>query len=751
MKLFKRFFVALLLVTTPLAAQKEGYVRGVAQTDQTAVELVSEFASITPGLEFEMALRFEMKPHWHIYWKNPGEAGMPPRVEWQAPDGFEFGEIEFPTPHRIESPPGFISYAYDGEVFLLVKAKAPANLKPGETIEIKVDSNWLICEEMCVPGSAKVVLDLQVVEGQGEASEWSDEIAQARSEVPLLIEGELRYEVLADTIMFEFDWEGFEGVEWDDAYFFVEQESITNSAQPQTASFDGSTLSLSIVKSDYYPDQTPALSGILYNAHGFAVVGGAKSVYFSSNLSTKTEVPVESVSKSDESPEPLSQGTQNERFTLSKALLYAFIGGMLLNLMPCVFPVISIKVMGFVQQAGEDKSKILKHGLVFAVGVLVSFWVLSGLLVGLRSAGEKLGWGFQMQNPYFVGVMLVFMFVFGLSLAGVFEIGASAISLAGKVKNDGFKGSFMSGVLATIVATPCTGPFMSGALGYALTLPAFSAMTVFTFLALGMAMPYVALSANPKLIQKLPRPGPWMETFKQVMSFFMFATCVWLINVMLELLDAEDSVSLLGGLVVIGVGAWVYGKWSTPVRRSTVRWRARIATAVLLVVGMAWLLPSGERLEVLRDMELAEIAQRDKNLTEIPKGNIDKNGVEWVDFSPKLIELLEAREVPYYVDFTASWCLICQANKKRVFTSDEVKRRIDELGVVMVKGDWTRQNPIITEILEFYGRSGVPLNLFHSGEAGSDVVILPELLNPRIVLEILESAKTESAAGIAIR
>jgi thiol:disulfide interchange protein DsbD len=322
------------------------------------------------------------------------------------------------------------------------------------------------------------------------------------------------------------------------------------------------------------------------------------------------------------------------------------------------------------------------------------------------------------------------MFLLGLSLVGVFEIGTSAIGLAGKVKGEGYGGSFFSGVLATAVATPCTGPFMGPALGFALTLSALQSMTVFTFLALGMAAPYVILSSFPKLIEKLPRPGAWMETFKQVMSFPMFATCIWLIWLMVAHVGNDGLIMVLGGLLVVAIGAWVYGRWSTPVKPVRTRRVSTIVAAVIAVIGVWMLMPSEEATSAVATEEA---------------GGPDKYGVFWENFSPELVASARQEGKPVFIDFTAKWCLTCKANKAVVFASGEVKNRFDELGVVMVKADWTKRNPVITDALEEFGRSGVPLYVLYDGKSDKPK-ILPELLNPGIVLDALEGIENPAAS-----
>jgi len=353
-------------------------------------------------------------------------------------------------------------------------------------------------------------------------------------------------------------------------------------------------------------------------------------------------------------------------------------------------------------------------------------------LIALRAGGESLGWGFQLQSPAFVALLLTIMFLFGLSMAGVFELGTGAISLAGKVKGEGYGSSFFTGVLATVVATPCTGPFMGPALAFALSLSAVQALLVFTFLGLGMATPYTLLSAFPELIKKLPRPGPWMETFKQLMSFPMFATCIWLVWLMGAHVGVDGLLWVMGGLLVLSMGAWIYGRWVTVSRKAGTR-RVAMVFAIVFLAGGIWLMLPGENALV----------------ADVEPGQPDTYGVVWEEFSPELVAELRSQQRPVFIDFTAKWCLTCKANKAVVFASEEVRERFKELNVAMVKADWTKRNPVITEALESYGRSGVPLYIFYDGSPDANPMILPELLNPGIVLEALERANLNSPATIA--
>ncbi len=699
----KLLLLSALLIGNALWGQGN-YSLGPVDTGEVEAEIVADVAAIRPGQEFQLALRLKMDPHWHVYWINPGDTGLVPEVEWELPAGFEVGALEFPIPHRIPTPP-LVSYGYEEEIFILAKAKAPESLVPGAPITINAAANWLVCEESCIPGDANLAIELPVTEtGESLApAKYAGEIAETRAGLPVEASGgKIAYEDLGDTLILTLLWDGLEGSDLKDAYFYVEQESVSDSAKEQSFDLVGNLLRIGVPKAEYFEAIDSGYTGLLYSENGFDAAGGAKAVRFhlQGDLAAMG------------APAAALIGSSAFDIGFFEALLYAFLGGMILNLMPCVFPVLSIKVLGFVQQSGEDKGKVFKHGLAFTVGVLASFWVLAGTLIALRTAGESLGWGFQLQQPEFVVVMLVVMFLFGLSMAGVFEMGTSAISLQGKVKGDGLGGSFFSGVIATAVATPCTGPFMGQALGYALTLSAFQSLTVFTFLALGMAAPYLVLSANPALINKLPRPGAWMETFKQVMAFPMFATCIWLIWLLGAHMGNDGLVFVLGGLLVVSAGAWIYGRWSTPMRDKTTQ-RFASGIALLTVLSGIWVMMPGNH----KDGE-----------GELP----------WQAYSPELVSELSGAGKPVFVDFTADWCLTCKANEVRLFSSDEVLERIDDMGVELVQGDWTKKDAVITKALAKYGRSSVPLYLLYDGKPGSEPKVLPQVLSPDAFLKSLD-------------
>jgi len=393
-------------------------------------------------------------------------------------------------------------------------------------------------------------------------------------------------------------------------------------------------------------------------------------------------------------------------------LLYAFIGGLILNIMPCVFPVLGIKIMGVVQQAGEDKKQVLLHGVAYTMGILLCFWALGGLVIALGKT-----WGFQLQSPGFVYGLCVFFLIFGLNMAGLFEIGASAVGVGAELQaKHGLSGSFFSGLLATVVATPCSAPFLGTALGYAVTLPAAQAMLMFTMIGLGLASPFIVLSLAPKLISALPRPGAWMESFKQGMSFLLFGTVAFLAWVLTGMIEGQPMLFLLFSLVIVALGCWIYGRWSLPHKPARTRFIAVVVTLGCLIGGMSWGWPKVE-------------------LGDVKASSHVEGGLTWEAWSPELVASLRAKKKPVYIDFTAKWCFTCLVNK-RVYKDAALQKLISEKKVTLLKADWTNEDPRITKALSDLGKAAVPVNvLYLSGQEAP--VILPELLSVGNVSEAL--------------
>jgi len=496
-------------------------------------------------------------------------------------------------------------------------------------------------------------------------------------------------------------------------------------AQPLTE--ENGTLVLTLPVSKDAPEDTTRLAGVIVSANDWPGTFGRDGATFDVAISDSTQQlatpkPGEGGSAVSGQPEPSdpqvsgfrSQPSAAPAAGLAGTLLLALLGGLILNLMPCVFPVLGIKVLGFVNQAGSDRRKVVTHGLVFTLGVLLSFWALAGLLLALRAGGSQLGWGFQLQSPAFVFGMAAFLLVFALNLSGLFEVGLSATAVGGKLQmQDGYGGSFFTGVLATLVATPCSAPFLAPALGAALALSAGESFLVFTAIALGLSAPYLLLSIFPSAVKILPRPGAWMETFKQLMAFPLYATVGALLWVLAGQTKDNDYALLfiVSGLVLVAMAAWVYGRFA--------KIAGRVVAALLVASGiwLGWPRDGGD------------------TTTTTASGY----SLKWEQWSPEAVTAARAAGRTIYVDFTARWCATCQTNKAAVFSSDDVLAALEQKNVLLLKADWTSRDPAITEELAKWNRSAVPFNLIYA--PGQDQpTVLPELLTPGIVIEAL--AKT---------
>lgn len=685
--------LALLLAwLAPLGCGAAGPVRD----QHVEVELVSDVGAIVPGRTLTVALRVNHDPHWHTYWKNPGDAGLATELAWELPEGFSAGPIQWPVPD-ITDTSGLKTYGYGGVTYLLVDIATPATLKAGATVTLAANATWLMCDQACIPGEAKVSLSLPVADEAGTNPNWSADIAAARAALAPASTGlSLKAYRAGKNITLVVDAVSDLNHAAKDFYFFDDQGFI-EAGLDQAAQRSARQVRISLVETDYA--KHPAkLSGLLRATGGW--FGGGAEVF---------EVSFDVV---DGAPPAVAGATTQQDGAagdgLAKVLVFAFLGGLILNLMPCVFPVIGIKIMGFVSQAGEARGRVVMHGLVFTAGVLLSFWVLSGLLLVLRSGGAELGWGFQLQSPVFVYVLTVLLLVFGLSMSGVFEIGGSLIGVGANLQSkSGFGGTFFSGVLATVVATPCAAPMLGPALGAALSLPAFESVLTFTVIALGLATPYMLLSAFPAAIRLLPRPGAWMETFKQAMAFLLYGTVAYLVWVLAAQVDGDGFLSLLLGLVVVGIAGWVLGHWGTLVRSRGVRRTAQVVAAAMLAGGFVYGMPK--------------------------TGAAAPGDITWEPWSAARVAELVREGRPVYVDFTARWCVTCQANKKLVFGSGDVRAFFAKHKIATLRGDWTNRDSAITAELARWHRSAVPFNLVYL--PGAEPKQLPEVLTAGIVLD----------------
>jgi thiol:disulfide interchange protein/DsbC/DsbD-like thiol-disulfide interchange protein len=659
---------------------------------QVTASLVSTQTSVQPGHVFIVALRMEHEPHWHSYWINAG-TGYPTRLEWELPAGWTAGEIQWPTPIIIKDSQGTVTgHGYDGVLYLQVPITAPAGARPGSKVTLKAAVKWLMCADVCIPGTQEVALTLPISSDPPQADPGV-QAEIARMPMPHDAQGWTATAFAGDkAIALRVVTPG----EIRDPHFFSEGELIQYDA-PQGVTLKGSRadLQLPLAEEAQVPDR---LVGVLAYTDGAGKYRGLKvDAPFTSDASAgagllpREEIPSAGLSL--------------------RVLLLALVGGLILNLMPCVFPVLGIKIVGFINQAGGNRRKVATHGLMFAAGVVLSFWTLAALLGAIRAGGAELGWGFQLQSAPFVFVLAVIMLVFALSLSGVFEFGLRATGVGSQLQmKEGHGGSFFAGVLATVVATPCSAPFLAPALGAALALPTGASFVVFTAIALGLSAPYLLLSAFPQAVAVLPKPGRWMETFKQVMAFPLYATVGYLVWVLAGQTSETGLLAVLFGLTVIAMGVWLYGRYSG-LGASTGRSRFAVITALALLAG-------GLHIGWPRTAQASDIT--------------------WEPWSAERIVELQVEGRTIYVDFTARWCATCQTNKKLVFASQKVRDVVRKKNIALLRADWTRSDPRITAELARWGRSAVPFNLVYLPK-NPEPETLPELLTPAIVLDALEA------------
>ncbi len=683
-----------------------GPVKGLHVT----VEMVSAGPQIAAGGTQTIGFVFTLEEKWHIYWKNAGFAGFPPSVAWTLPAGIQAGDLLFPIPTRLPYQ-GAVDYGYEDNVTYPVVLTAAPKTRAGRSgmVHVTAKVKWLVCAEVCVPGSADLGLDLKVAPLGTVVADSGTKVgplAAALKHLPEQMPARFAAHAVArgDKLALTLKT----GTQETEADFFpADGGVIADNVEPATESLpDGVRMYVTLLPN------TPAPKTL----HGVVELSEDEAYDVSADVAAGTAAQVQ--------PPVGNVGTHvggahaAEEVTVFSAVLLALLGGVVLNLMPCVFPVLFLKALSLVQSSGEERKRLRLHGLVYTLGVVVSFWVIVAVLLLLRSGGSRFGWGFQLQSPGFVAVLAMGLFFFALSLAGVFELGLSVTSAGDSLtRKQGVTGSFFTGVLATVVATPCVGPFMGVAIGFALAQPPWVTFVVFTALGVGLALPYLAISYFPALIRWLPKPGAWMEVLKQVTALPLFATVIWLVYIYGRLFTGGapgegvyQAAMLLTGLLVVSVGAWVLGRWPA----------ARVATAiavVLLVLGVAT--PFVER------PGKAEAAFAAK----------------WEPFSQPSLDAARASGKAVFVDYTAAWCLSCQVNEKLVLNTSEVQDKLRAGDFVLMRADWTQYDPAITAALTAVGRSGVPTYVIYPGKSGAAPNVLPELLSKAVVLTAIADGR----------
>ena len=709
--ILKTVVVAILAFTTLQSSFSQTQTQ-IDRPRKVQVELLAEKAAARPGDTITLALRQVITPGWHTYWTNPGDSGEPTHISWKLPAGASAASIQWPLPEAIPVGP-LTNYGYSNEVILLSDIAIPETAS-GPSFDIAADVRWLVCEEICIPEEAPVTLSLPLIDSAitPRPSASAPLIAEARKKVPEPMPWAASFDFRDKQVAIKIDDARSKLPAKGDFHFFPLQWGQINHASPQAAAFDGSDLIMTMGQGDAVGEKKPvALAGVLavetQNADGTTERLG----YSISATPSELQIAVP----------PSAAATPNGGETVGGlsfplALAFAFLGGLILNLMPCVFPVLSLKALSLAKDAGNGETRRLK-GMLYLAGVLASFALIGAVLVALQAGGAGIGWGMQFQSPVFVMAMMALFLGLGLNLSGVFTIGSSVTGLGDSLtQRPGVTGYFFTGVLATVVATPCTAPFMGAAMGYAFSQPAPIVFAVLLVLGFGFALPIVLLSFSPALGRWLPKPGAWMETFKQVMAFPLYATAGWLLWV-LSVQQGSDGV-LAGVIALVGVGfaAWLSGR--TPFAST---WQnGAIAVIAVAAIGVgSWSLPSNVDGQPARATVNAQEAGGPKS---------DR-------FTRARLDELLGQKKPVFVNLTAAWCITCKVNERVALRSDTIADAFNERGIAYLIGDWTNGDPEITALLKAHGRVGVPLYLLYSGAPGSKPEILPQLLTESIVLD----------------
>jgi thiol:disulfide interchange protein DsbD len=658
---------------------------GPVKAQHLTAELVSLSPSIAPGGDLEVGLVITLEEKWHVYWINAGDSGQAPKITWTLPHGIAAGPMLFPIPSRLPLGP-LMDFGYEDEVAFPVKLTAANNLKPGP-LRLDAKISWLVCREVCIPGRAHLGLNLTVDPKAVAPTQPVGALGEALGLIPKPLPAGTKLTVTGGKNEFVIDF--ITGERTTDAEFYpFDQDQIANAGDQDVEPLPNG-VRLRVPRS---PDLTKLPSQL----HGVLKLDDETAYDFTSPV-----VAGEVARRAGSGPVPPS----SKELTVLAAISLAFFGGIILNLMPCVFPVLFLKGLSLVQSSTEDRARIRRHGLVYTLGILFSFWAIVAALLALRAGGSEAGWGFQLQSPTFLAILAAGIFFFALSLSGLFDIGLSLTSVGGGLaQKQGYTGSFFTGVLATVVATPCTAPFMGAAIGFALAQSGWITFAVFTALALGLAAPYLLLSFQPAWTRLLPRPGAWMEVFKQVTAVIFFATVIWLTYVYGNLFSGQGVYHvalLLGCFLLLSVAGWVLGKWPA-------RWSSSIAAILIGIFALS-----------------------------VPIYQPKQTTLTWEPYTEQALSQARASGKPVFIDFTAAWCLSCQVNERLVLRSSDVQKEFAKNKVTLVRADWTKYDPEITRQLASVGRSGVPTYVIYPAGKGQPDV-LPELLTKDIVLDALK-------------
>ena len=651
----------------------------IVDASDSRIEILTESISITPGDELLIGFKFTLNPGWHTYWENPGDAGEGASIKWNLPNDVSASEILWPGPQRIPVEP-LMTFGYEDEVVLLTKIyTSEATIVP---LNLNALVSWYTCKEICIPQEAEVSIPIKL--GNKTPSVSKAILDQTLEEVPIQFEGTYRVQRLEDSYILQGQLENQD--QYDSIYFFPKDYGLTDYTKDQFYEINKDSFSLQI-KAAEIEIENRTFEGVI------AINKGEAVSFIEINYPLKAK--------------PISQ-----EFNIFTLIFFAFLGGLILNIMPCVFPILSIKILRFVEQSGDSTYKTIQQGLLFSLGVIVSFLAIASLLVSLKSGGESIGWGYQLQSPIVVSLLVYLFVVLGYIFMSNMVLGTSlarlsSISLG---KGDSIE-SFLTGVLAVIVASPCTAPFMGSAIGFALLQPSFYSVLIFLGLGIGFSLPYLVLSAKPSLLSFLPKPGQWMETFKQFMAFPMWASALWLLWVLSSQVNNQEVIQVLLGSLLIIIGLWLVEKNNS--KTNWIRWIVRLPFILLLIFSL-WLIPTSY-------------------------SDLDESKQNQLAYSPQLLEDLREENALVFLNFTADWCITCKVNESVALKTSKVRKLLTDKDITYIEADWTRKDPVISSALEEYGRTGLPLYLLFPSKG--DPLILPEILTEDILISYLSEVQ----------
>ena len=651
----------------------------IVDASDSRIEILTESISIVPGDELLIGFKFTLNPGWHTYWENPGDAGEGASIKWNLPNDVSASEILWPGPQRIPVEP-LMTFGYEDEVVLLTKIyTSEATIVP---LNLNALVSWYTCKEICIPQEAEVSIPIKL--GNKTPSVSKAILDQTLEEVPIQFEGTYRVQRLGDSYILQGQLENQD--QYDSIYFFPKDYGLTDYTKDQFYEINKDSFSLQI-KAAEIEIENRTFEGVI------AINKGEAVSFIEINYPLKAK--------------PISQ-----EFNIFTLIFFAFLGGLILNIMPCVFPILSIKILRFVEQSGDSTYKTIQQGLLFSLGLIISFLAIAALLVSLKSGGESIGWGYQLQSPIVVSLLVYLFVVLGYIFMSNMVLGTSlarlsSISLG---KGDSIE-SFLTGVLAVIVASPCTAPFMGSAIGFALLQPSFYSVLIFLGLGIGFSLPYLVLSAKPSLLSFLPKPGQWMETFKQFMAFPMWASALWLLWVLSSQVNNQEVIQVLLGSLLIIIGLWLVEKNNS--KTNWIRWIVRLPFILLLIFSL-WLIPTSY-------------------------SDLDESKQNQLAYSPQLLEDLREENALVFLNFTADWCITCKVNESVALKTSKVRKLLTDKDITYIEADWTRKDPVISSALEEYGRTGLPLYLLFPSKG--DPLILPEILTEDILLSYLSEVQ----------